>query len=145
MDVHNKDIRSFNMSRIKGKRTKPEDIVAKYLFSNGLRYRRNDRNLPGTPDIVLKKYKTVIFVNGCFWHMHEGCKYFVWPDNNAEFWKEKLSTNKERDKRNAQLLLENGWHIITIWECELKPSVAEKNLKHLITELKNNGRKSNDN
>lgn len=145
MDIHNKDIRSFNMSRIKGKRTKPEDIVAKYLFSNGLRYRRNDRNLPGTPDIVLKKYKTVIFVNGCFWHMHEGCKYFVWPDNNAEFWKEKLSTNKERDKRNAQLLLENGWHIITIWECELKPSVAEKNLKHLITELKNNGRKSNDN
>ena len=144
MDIHNKDIRSFNMSRIKGKRTKPEDIVAKYLFSNGLRYRRNDRNLPGTPDIVLKKYKTVIFVNGCFWHMHEGCKYFVWPDNNAEFWKEKLSTNKERDKRNAQLLLENGWHIITIWECELKPSVAEKNLKHLITELKNNGRKSND-
>lgn len=79
MDVHNKETRSYNMSRIKGRKTKPEEIIAKYLFSQGFRYRRNVKKLPGTPDIVLKKYKTVIFVNGCFWHMHEGCKYFVWP------------------------------------------------------------------
>ena len=78
------------MSRIKGRKTKPEEIVAKYLFSQGFRYRRNVKKLPGTPDIVLKKYKTVIFVNGCFWHMHEGCKYFVWPNDNSEFWKNKL-------------------------------------------------------
>lgn len=97
MDVHSKEIRSFNMSRIRGKNTKPEEVVAKYFFSQGFRYRRNVRNLPGTPDIVMKKYKTVIFVNGCFWHAHEGCKYFVLPDNNKEFWEEKLFRNRERD------------------------------------------------
>lgn len=86
MDVHSKEIRSFNMSRIRGKNTKPEEVVEKYLFSQGFRYRRNVEKLPGTPDIVMKKYKTVIFINGCFWHAHEGCKYFVLPDNNKEFW-----------------------------------------------------------
>ena len=93
MDVHDKKTRSYNMSRIKGKNTKPEEIVRKYLFSKGFRYRKNDKRLPGTPDIVLPKYKTVIFVNGCFWHGHEGCKYFVWPKNNADFWKKKLEDN----------------------------------------------------
>lgn len=88
MDVHSKEVRSYNMSCIKGKGTKPEEMVRKYLFSQGFRYRKNDKRLPGTPDIVLPKYKTVIFVNGCFWHGHE-CKYFVWPKNNAEFWKAK--------------------------------------------------------
>ena len=89
MDVHDKQTRSYNMSQIRGKNTKPEEIVRKYLFSQGFRYRKNDKRYPGTPDIVLPKYNTVIFVNGCFWHHHEGCKYFVWPKDNADFWKEK--------------------------------------------------------
>ena len=103
MDVHNKEIRSYNMSRIKGKKTKPEEVVAKYLFAKGFRYRRNVKGLPGTPDIVLKKYRTVIFVNGCFWHCHEGCIWFVLPETNAEFWKKKFDCNRERDKQNYNL------------------------------------------
>ena len=90
MDVHDKATRSYNMSQIKGKNTKPEELVRKYLFAHGFRYRKNDKRLPGSPDIVLPKYKTVIFVNGCFWHGHTGCKYFVWPQNNADFWREKI-------------------------------------------------------
>lgn len=142
MDVHSKEVRSYNMSRIKGKKTKLEELVAKYLFSQGFRYRRNVKSLPGTPDIVLKKYKTVIFVNGCFWHMHEGSRYFVWPKNNADFWKEKLFANKKRDDEKIKQLESLGWHVITIWECELKPSVISEtqvNLKNEITgALKNN-------
>ena len=93
------------MSRIKGKKTKLEELVAKYLFSQGFRYRRNVKSLPGTPDIVLKKYKTVIFVNGCFWHMHEGCRYFVWPENNADFWRERnfLQTRNAMKKKSDNL------------------------------------------
>lgn len=98
-DIKSKDARSYNMSRIRGKNTKPEEIVRKYLFSRGFRYRKNDKHLPGTPDIVLPKYKTAIFINGCFWHGHEGCKYFIWPQNNAEFWHNKISTNKARDEK----------------------------------------------
>ena len=120
MDVHNKETRSYNMSRIKGRKTKPEEIVAKYLFSQGFRYRRNVKKLPGTPDIVLKKYKTVIFVNGCFWHMNEGCKYFVWPNDNSEFWKNKLLANKERDEKEKKEIEELGWKVIVVWECQLK-------------------------
>ena len=99
MDVHDKKTRSYNMSQIKSKDTKPEEIVRKYLFKQGFRYRKNDKRLPGKPDIVLPKYKTVIFVNGCFWHEHEGCRYFVWPKSNTEFWKDKISKTVERDKR----------------------------------------------
>ena len=120
MDVHNKETRSYNMSCIKGKNTKPEELVRKYLFSQGFRYRKNDKRLPGHPDIVLPKYRTVIFVNGCFWHGHEGCKYFVWPQNNAEFWKNKINTNKERDRRKEDELKALGWKVIVVWECELK-------------------------
>ena len=108
------------MSRIKGKNTKPEEIVRKYLFSKGFRYRKNDKRLPGTPDIVLPKYKTVIFVNGCFWHGHEGCKYFVWPKDNADFWKMKIESNIMRDIRKNKELVDSGWRVITIWECEIK-------------------------
>lgn len=100
-DIKSKDARSYNMSRIRGKNTKPEEIVRKYLFSRGFRYRKNDKHLPGTPDIVLPKYKTAIFINGCFWHGHEGCKYFIWPQNNAEFWHNKISTNKARDAKKT--------------------------------------------
>lgn len=98
-DIKSKESRSYNMSRITGKNTKPEEMVRKYLFSKGFRYRKNDRKLPGSPDLVLPKYRTVIFVNGCFWHGHEGCKYFVWPENNAEFWRKKIETNISRDER----------------------------------------------
>lgn len=123
MDVHSKETRSYNMSRIKGKNTKPEELVRKYLFSQGFRYRKNDKRLPGTPDIVLPKYKTVIFVNGCFWHGHEGCKYFVWPQNNADFWKTKINANIQRDQRKKEELERLGWRVLVIWECQLKKEV----------------------
>ena len=135
MDVHDKETRSYNMSRIKGKDTKPEEIVRKYLFSQGFRYRKNDKRLPGKPDIVLPKYKTVIFVNGCFWHKHEGCKSFVWPKNNAEFWKEKIESNIVRDKKQYDELQNAGWHVIIVWECELKKKQRMDTLEHLADEI----------
>lgn len=124
-DVHSPKVRSYNMSRIRNKGTKPEEIVRKYLFSKGFRYRKNDSRLPGKPDIVLPKYKTVVFVNGCFWHKHEGCRYFVWPKNNAEFWRRKITSNAERDQRIYNELKEQGWSVIIIWECALKNNQAE--------------------
>ena len=135
MDVHDKKTRSYNMSQIKGKDTKPEELVRKYLFSQGFRYRKNDARLPGKPDIVLPKYKTVIFVNGCFWHKHEGCKYFVEPKTRTEFWMNKINRNQERDKEVKQQLAKMGWHSITIWECELKPSNKDKTLESLLYTL----------
>ncbi len=135
-DVLTPKQRSYNMSRIRNKDTKPEELVRKYLFSQGFRYRKNDARLPGKPDIVLPKYKTVIFVNGCFWHKHEGCKFFVWPKNNAEFWKEKIEKNAARDARDYELLREAGWQIIVIWECELKSKTREATLNKLLLELR---------
>ena len=135
MDVHSKEKRSYNMSRIKGKNTKPEEIVRKYLFSKGFRYRKNDKRLPGTPDIVLPKYKTAIFVNGCFWHGHKDCRYFVVPKTNTDFWLNKINANTERDKRNIETLKKLGWNVIVVWECELKPKVVEKNLNGLVAKL----------
>ena len=126
------------MSRIHGKNTKPEELVRKYLFSQGFRYKKNDASLPGKPDIVLPKYKTVIFVNGCFWHGHQGCKYFVWPQNNADFWKEKIGENISRDKRNHELLSEQGWRVIDVWECELKKNVLERTLNKLVQDIRKN-------
>ena len=131
MDVHSKQVRSYNMSCIKGKGTKPEEMVRKYLFSQGFRYRKNDKRLPGTPDIVLPKHKTAIFVNGCFWHGHEGCKYFVWPKNNAEFWKAKILQNIERDKRDFERLENAGWKVIVVWECQLKKARSFESLEGL--------------
>lgn len=136
-DVHTPEQRSYNMSRIRGKDTKPEELVRKYLFSQGFRYRKNDARLPGKPDIVLPKYKTVIFVNGCFWHAHEGCKYFVWPKNNADFWKKKIESNVMRDTKNYQLLEKLGWRVLTVWECELKPFVRENTLREIADAIQN--------
>lgn len=130
-DVHVTETRSYNMSQIKGKDTKPEEIVRKYLFSKGFRYRKNVSNLPGKPDIVLPKYKTCIFVNGCFWHKHEGCKYFVWPKNNADFWKEKIEKNTARDTQNFARLESEGWRVLIIWECQLKATTRAQFLKEL--------------
>ena len=119
-DVMTSEQRSRCMAAIKGKDTKPEMIVRKYLFSRGLRFRVQVKKLPGTPDIVLPKYKTAIFVNGCFWHGHEECKYFRLPKSNIEFWKEKIERNIERDRESMQALLDLGWKVIRVWECELR-------------------------
>ena len=135
MDVHDKETRSYNMSRIRSVNTKPEEIVRKYLFSKGFRYRKNVSTLPGKPDIVLSKYKTCIFINGCFWHKHEGCKYFVWPKNNAEFWKEKITSNVQRDAEVCEQLKRLGWNVIVIWECELKKPNREYTLENLSMRL----------
>ena len=131
MDVHDKKTRSYNMSQIKGKNTKPEELVRKYLFSQGFRYRKNDKKLPGSPDIVLPKYKTVIFVNGCFWHGHEGCKYFVRPKSNEDFWKNKIETNIARDKKKTEALEALGWNVIVVWECELKTQNKKDTLQNI--------------
>ena len=135
MDVHDKKTRSYNMSRIKGKNTKPEEIVRKYLFSQGFRYRKNDKKLPGTPDIVLPKYKTVVFVNGCFWHGHDGCRYFVTPKTNTSFWVNKIETNKIRDNKTIENLQELGWKVIVVWECQLKKNKLDDTLKQLKTDI----------
>lgn len=134
-DIKSKEARSKNMSAIKSKNTKPEIIVRKYLFSQGFRYRINVSNMAGKPDIVLSKYKTVIFVNGCFWHLHKGCKYFVWPKQNADFWQRKINNNVERDIRNYELLKKEGWKVLVIWECELKKE-KEETLKALVKRIK---------
>lgn len=119
------------MSAIKGKNTKPELLVRKFLFSRGFRYRLNHPRLPGHPDIVLRKYRTVIFVNGCFWHGHQGCKYFVLPKSNVEFWQNKIERNRVRDVEEQRQLASMGWHCITIWECQLKPKVRQQTLTAL--------------
>lgn len=108
------------MSAIKGKDTKPEMIVRKYLFSKGLRFRLHVRTLPGNPDIVLPKYKTVVFINGCFWHGHDGCRYSHLPKSNVEFWENKITANKSRDAANEIKLKQMGWRVIRVWECEIK-------------------------
>lgn len=134
-DNHSKEVRSKNMSHIRSTNSKPEEIVRKYLFSKGFRYRKNVRTLPGCPDIVLPKYHTVIFVNGCFWHKHD-CGRFVWPSSNTEYWIPKINRNVERDKQNHKKLIAMGWKVLIIWECELKKNVREDRLGHLNKEIK---------
>ena len=113
--------RHANMAAIHSKDTKPERMVRLWLWAHGYRYRLNHPRLPGKPDIVMRKYRTCIFVNGCFWHGHEGCRYYTVPKTNTEFWKTKILRNKERDMEVQRKLAAMGWHCITIWECELKP------------------------
>jgi DNA mismatch endonuclease, patch repair protein len=120
MDVHDTKTRSYNMSQIRGKNTKPEMIVRSYLHANGYRFRLHDKTLPGTPDIVLKKYKTVIDVRGCFWHRHKGCKNTTTPKTRTQWWNEKFSRTVERDKKNQILLESDKWVHIVLWECEIK-------------------------
>ena len=135
MDKLTKEQRHHCMSTIKGKNTKPELLVRKFLFAHGFRYKLNHPHLPGHPDIVLRKYRTCIFVNGCFWHKHEGCKYFVVPKTRTEFWLNKINRNQERDKEVKKQLAKMGWHSITIWECELKPSKKDNTLESLLYTL----------
>lgn len=135
VDKFTKETRSYVMSQIKGKDTKPEIIVRKYLFSKGLRFRKNDKRYPGSPDVVLPKYKTIVFVHGCFWHLHDGCKHAVMPKSNVDYWKKKLYGNKERDKRNQKELEEMGWKVITVWECQLKKDKLKQTLEELYTQI----------
>ena len=138
VDRISKEKRSYIMSMIKGKNTKPEMIVRKYLFHCGFRYRVHVKRLPGTPDIVLRKYKTVIFVNGCFWHGHEGCLDFRPPKTRVEWWMNKLNHNKERDIRVREELHGMGWNTMVIWECQLKPKVRQATLENVVRLLEKN-------
>ena len=137
-DVHSKEIRSFNMRRIKGKDTKPEMLVRKFLFSKGLRYKLHDKELPGKPDLVFPKYKIVLFIHGCFWHGHEGCKYYVVPKTKTEWWLNKINGNAKKDEDSITRLRQLGWEVIVVWECELKPGKVEKLLQNLLKEFKQN-------
>lgn len=131
-DIFSKAKRSDIMSKILGKETKPEILVRKFLFSNGFRYRKNLKKLPGTPDIVLLKYKTAIFVNGCFWHGHKNCKRFALPATNINFWQNKINGNIKRDKAKKLLLKKMGYKVITIWQCQLNSNNRKKTLNRLI-------------
>lgn len=134
MDVHTPSVRSRNMSAIKGKNTKPEIAVRQALHAMGFRFRLHKKDLPGKPDIVLPKYKTVIFVNGCFWHRHKNCKYATTPATNQAFWQAKFRENVERDKQNYELLEKSGWNVIIIWDCELKnPDFVNKVAKRIVS------------
>ncbi len=125
------------MSKIKSKDTKPELLVRRFLFSHGFRFRLHRKDLPGNPDIVLPKYKTVIFINGCFWHGHKDCKFASIPETNRDFWLTKISGNIIRDNESVERLKQSGWKVIVIWQCELKPKVKDQTLEQLITKLQN--------
>lgn len=130
-DNHTKEVRSMNMSHIRCKDTKPEIIVRSFLHKNGFRFRKNDKRYPGKPDIVLPKYKTVIYINGCFWHMHD-CDRFVFPKSNTDYWFKKLNNNRKRDMKHYEDMRKYGWKVILVWECEL----SNERLNKLIFEIK---------
>jgi DNA mismatch endonuclease (patch repair protein) len=134
-DVHSKETRSYNMSRIRSKDTKPELLVRKFLHKNGFRYRLHVKDMPGKPDIVLPKYKSVIFIHGCFWHGHEGCRYFVVPKTRTEWWLNKINGNATNDSKAESILKADGWNIIKVWECELKKSSLEDTFRQLQKSL----------
>lgn len=137
-DIFTKEKRSKIMSKVSTKGTKPELLVRKYLFSQGFRYRINLKGLIGTPDIVLSRYKTVIFVNGCFWHGHN-CKAGHRPSSNTTYWNDKISQNIERDARNIKMLEDIGWHVITIWQCEIKNAkLRDARFQKLTNEIRIN-------
>lgn len=131
-DVVDAATRSRMMAGIRGKDTKPELIVRKFLHQQGFRYRLHPRHLPGVPDLLLPKYHTVIFVHGCFWHQHPGCRYATMPKNNAEFWQAKLASNVERDSKVISKLKVDGWRVVVIWECEIN----EQRLTQLVVQLR---------
>ena len=136
-DVLSKEQRRRCMSHIKSKDSKPELLVRQFLFANGFRYRLHRKDLAGKPDIVLPKYKTAIFINGCFWHGHNNCKYATIPETNKEFWTNKISGNVQRDIQNITKLKEQGWRVIEIWQCQLKSKTKENTLNQLLKILKN--------
>ena len=135
MDNHTPEQRKYNMAQIRSVDTKPEEQVRKYLFSKGFRYRKNVKDLPGKPDIVLPKYRCIIFVHGCFWHMHN-CGRFHWPKSNESYWRKKILGNVERDVAVKEELENMGWRVIVVWECQLKKSVFQVNMKLLVDSIK---------
>jgi DNA mismatch endonuclease (patch repair protein) len=134
-DVHEPEVRSYNMSRIRSKDTKPEMLVRRFLHKHGFRYRLHVKDLPGKPDIVLLKYKTVIFIHGCFWHGHENCKKYVVPKTRTEWWLQKINRNKANDVKNELDLFPLGWNVIKIYECELTKLECIKTLDNLISKI----------
>lgn len=130
-----KEVRSRNMSHIRSTNSKPEEKVRKYLFSRGFRYRKNDKRYRGKPDIVLPKYKTVIFVNGCFWHQHD-CSRFVWPTSNVEYWRAKIVGNVRRDTINHQELERSGWKVLVVWECQLNKKEFDLTMENLVKNIR---------
>lgn len=139
-DTVSKEKRSEVMRLVKSANTKPEILVRKFLFKNGLRYRLNDKTLPGKPDLKLTKYKILIFVNGCFWHGHT-CKSYQMPKTNVDFWNNKIESNKERDAINRHKLTSLGWHVVYVWECELKSKNKKTTLDNLNDYLKSHNKK----
>lgn len=135
MDNRSREQRSRNMAHIPSKGTKPEETVRKYLFAHGFRYRKNVMDLPGKPDVVLPKYRTVIFINGCFWHAHSGCRWYVPPKTNVEFWQKKLAYNTNRDAKNYEKLESLGWKVIIVWECEIRHGDQQARLEKLIAQI----------
>lgn len=129
--------RHLVMSHIRSRNTKPELKVRQWLWAHGYRYRLNVKSVPGKPDIVMRKYHTAIFVNGCFWHGHEGCDKYRLPQTNVDFWKNKIDRNRKRDQENYQVLQENGWQVIIIWECQLTPKRIEQTMNEVELLLNN--------
>ena len=145
-DVLTREQRHLNMSHIRGKDTRPEETVRKYLFSKGYRYRKNDSRYLGKPDIVLPKYRTVIFVNGCFWHRHPGCRYATTPTTNREFWQKKFDQNIARDRQVQEQLRADGWNVVVVWECEIsKKTDCVDRLKRLEQEIRGKRENSSPN
>lgn len=136
-DTVSKQKRSEIKSHVTGKETKPEIMVRKYLFARGLRYRKNVKQLPGTPDIVFPKYKTAVFVNGCFWHGHKGCKYSHLPSTNLEYWEKKIADNLERDERKTRKVEKLGYRVLIVWQCQLKPNIKIETLETLYHNIVN--------
>ena len=136
MDVLTVQERHKAMSAVRSKNTKPEMLVRRYLWSHGFRYRVNSNRLPGHPDIVLRKYRTCVFVNGCFWHGHENCRFFKPPKSNIDFWRKKIARNRERDAEELHRLAVMGWHCIIVWECELRKGRRDETLESLVITLK---------
>ncbi len=134
-DVHDKATRSYNMSRIRAKNTRPEMLVRHFLHAQGFRYKLHDKKLPGKPDIVLPKYKTVIFIHGCFWHGHKSCKYFVVPKTRTKWWLNKINSNIANDTKAEKALKKEGWKIINLWECDLRPIKIEMTFSRLSKKL----------
>ncbi|NLV52871.1 MAG: DNA mismatch endonuclease Vsr [Bacteroidales bacterium] len=127
--------RSHCMRRIRSKNTRPEMLVRRFLFSHGVRYRVHVKSLPGTPDLAIAGLRTCIFINGCFWHGHEGCSLYRIPQTHVDFWTHKILRNKERDHENRLALKSLGWHMVEVWECQLKPKVRERTLQGLLRTL----------
>ncbi len=134
-DVHSSEQRSFNMSMIRAKNTKPEIIVRSWLHSQDFRFRLHDKKLSGKPDIVLPMCRTVVFVNGCFWHGHKGCQYFVVPKTRTEWWSEKIGRNAAKDLVDGETLKADGWKVIIIWECDLKGDKLVRTLQELSDKI----------